>query len=79
MKDFLPFPCLLCWGGWQISESLISREYRLGGVVVEVVVFSFVTGDVVCDLVGNGLLSLDAIFNFQDRAIRTPVLSCEKF
>ena len=25
------------------------------------VTFSFVAGDVVCDLVGNGLLSLDAI------------------
>ena len=30
-------------------------------MIVVLVTFSFVAGDVVCDLVGNGLLSLDAI------------------
>ena len=33
----------------------------LGGVTVVLVMFSFVAGDMVCNLVGNGLLSLDAI------------------
>ena len=33
----------------------------LGGVVVVLETFSFVAGDMVCNLVGNGLLSLDAI------------------
>ena len=37
----------------------------LGGVVVVLVTFSFVAGDVVCDLVGNRLLSLDAIVDFR--------------
>ena len=32
----------------------------LGGVTVVLVSFSFAVGDLVCDLVGNGLLSLDA-------------------
>ena len=33
----------------------------IGGVIVVLVTFSFVAGDMVCNLVGNGLLSLDAI------------------
>ena len=37
----------------------------LGGVTVVLATFSFVVGDVVCDLVGNGLLSLDAIINLR--------------
>ena len=37
----------------------------LGGVIVVLATFSFVVGDVVCDLVGNGLLSLDAIVNLR--------------
>ena len=37
----------------------------LGGVTIEWVVFSFVVGDVVRDLVGNELLSLDAIVDFR--------------
>ena len=37
----------------------------LGGVTVVLVTFSFVVGDVVCDLVGNGLLSLDAIVDLR--------------
>ena len=37
----------------------------LGGVTVVLVTFSFVVGDMVCDLVGNGLLSLDAIIDLR--------------
>ena len=37
----------------------------LGGVTVVLATFSFVVGDVVCDLIGNGLLSLDAIVNLR--------------
>ena len=37
----------------------------LGGVTVVLATFSFVFGDVVCDLVGHGLLSLDAIVNLR--------------
>ena len=35
----------------------------LGGVVEVLVTFSLLAGDVVCDLVGNGLLSLDVIID----------------
>ena len=37
----------------------------LGGVTIVLATFSFVVGDVVCDLVGNGLLSLDTIVNLR--------------
>ena len=37
----------------------------LGGVTVVLVTFSFVVGDMVCDLVGNGLLSLGAIVDLR--------------
>ena len=37
----------------------------LGGVTVVLATFYFVVGDVVCDLVGNGLLSLDTIVNLR--------------
>ena len=37
----------------------------LGGVTVVLETLSFVSGDVVCDLVGNGLLSLVAIINLR--------------
>ena len=37
----------------------------LGAVTVVLVTFSFVIGDVVCDSVGNELLSLDAIVDFR--------------
>ena len=37
----------------------------LGGVTVVLATFSFVVGDMVCDLEGNGLLSLDAIVNLR--------------
>ena len=37
----------------------------LGGVTVVLATFSFVDGDMVCDLVGNGMLSLDAIVNLR--------------
>ena len=47
------------------SASPLSVEGAvLGGVTVALVTFSFVAGDMVCDLVGNGLLSLDAIIDF---------------
>ena len=37
----------------------------LGGVTVVLETLSLVFGDVVCDLVGNGLLSLVAIINLR--------------
>ena len=37
----------------------------LGGVTVVLETLSFVSGGVVCDLVGNGLLSLVAIINLR--------------
>ena len=46
-----------------------TEEAVFGEVVVVLVMFSLVVGDVVCDLVGNGLLSLDTIFDFKIRAV----------
>ena len=48
------------------SASPLSAEGAvLGGVTVVLATFSFVVGDMVCDLVGNELLSLDAIVDFR--------------
>ena len=41
------------------------EDVVLGGATVVLETFSFVSEDVVCDLVGNGLLSLDAIINLR--------------